>query len=174
VKIRILIVAALSVLLVPISALADTEAGAEAFKSKDFDLAPKELVPAAETGDAKAMFVLGQMYSFGYGVKKDLAKALEFYRKAANLGHVPAQKEYGTALAIGDGTEQNVSEGLKWLFIASKAGHPAAQQYALRFSKYMNRSVVFEARRNAAQWSRDFKRKTAEAEASGNTAAPGN
>lgn len=173
-KVRILISAALAVLLVPFTALADTEAGVDAFVSKNFDVALKELMPAATAGDSQALFVLGQMYSFGYGVKKDVKKALELYGKAALLGHVGAQKEYGTALAIGEGAEQNVSEGLKWLFIAGKAGHPQAQQYALRFSKFMNRSIVSAARRSAAQWTRDFKKKTADAEATTNVAAPKN
>lgn len=173
-KARFLILAALAVFFVPFSAIADTEAGVEAFKSKNFDAALKELMPAAEAGDPEALYVLAQMYGFGYGVKKDLAKALELYGKAANLGHVPAQKEYGTALAIGDGAEQNVFEGLKWLIIASKAGDKGAQQYALRFSKYMNRSVVLKARRDAAQWNRAFKKKTAEAEATTKTVAPKN
>lgn len=87
-KVRILISAALAVLLVPFTALADTEAGVDAFVSKNFDVALKELMPAATAGDSQALFVLGQMYSFGYGVKKDVKKALELYGKAALLGHV--------------------------------------------------------------------------------------
>jgi TPR repeat protein len=172
VKAKFLVVTVLTALLIPFSVAADTEAGVEAFKSKNFDVALKELAPAAEAGDVEAMFTLGQMYSYGYGVKKDLAKALQLYRKAAYEGHVPAQKEYGTALAIGDGTEQNVSEGLKWLFIASRAGHEEAQQYALRFSKFMRRSVVYTARKEAVDWQRAFKKKTADAETK--TQAPNN
>lgn len=173
-KVKFLILAALAVIFIPYSAMADTEAGVEAFKSKNFDVALKELMPAAEAGDAEALYVLAQMHGFGYGVKKDLVKALEYYGKAANLGHVPAQKEYGTALAIGDGTEQNVSEGLKWLFIAARAGHKGAQLYALRFSKYMNRLVIITSRRKAAEWQNAFNKKTADAEATTKAVAPNN
>ncbi|MBT5049766.1 MAG: sel1 repeat family protein [Rhodospirillaceae bacterium] len=173
-KVKFLILAALAAVFLPFSAIADTEAGVEAFRSKNFDVALKELRPAAKAGDAAALYTLAQMYGFGYGVKKDLAKALEFYGKAANLGHVPAQKEYGTALAIGDGTEQNVSEGLKWLFIAGRAGNEEAQQYALRFSKYMNRLVVITARRKAVEWQSAYNRKIADAEATTNVTAPKN
>lgn len=148
--------------------------GIEAFKSQNFDLALKELTPAADAGDADALYTLAQMYGFGYGVKKDLVKALDLYGKAAHLGHVQAQKEYGVALAIGEGAEQNVSEGLKWLFIAGKSGNDAAQQYALRFSKYMNRSIVITARTAAVEWQREFKKLSADAEATTNVEAPKN
>lgn len=160
-KVRFLVLTAFAAFLIPFSALADTEKGVEAFKSKNFDVALKELQPAVAAGDADAMYTLAQMYGLGFGVKKDLTKALELYGKAANLGHVAAQKEYGTALAIGDGAEQNVSEGLKWLFIAGKAGHEGAQQYAMRFSQYMNRTVVISARKAAVEWHSAFKKRTA-------------
>lgn len=144
------------------AAVADTAAGIEAFKTKQFATAIKELTPEAEAGDPDALYHLAQMYSGGFGVEKNLTKALELYGKAANKGHVPAQKEYGTALAIGDGAEQDVSEGLKWLLIAARTGDQGAGVYALRFSRLMNRSVVLTARRNALEWATAFK-KTQEA-----------
>jgi TPR repeat protein len=40
-----------------------------------------------------ALFVLGEIYSQGYGdTEKDLAKAEEFYRKAAQMGHKVAER----------------------------------------------------------------------------------
>ncbi|MDA0653369.1 MAG: tetratricopeptide repeat protein [Proteobacteria bacterium] len=144
------------------AAVADTAAGIEAFKTKQFATAIKELTPAAEAGDTDALYHLAQMYSGGFGVRKNLTKALELYGKAANKGHVPSQKEYGTALAIGDGAEQDVSEGLKWLLIAARTGDHDAGVYALRFSQLMNRTVVLTARRNAHEWATAFK-KTQEA-----------
>lgn len=173
-KAKIAVFAALAALFIPFSAHADAEKGIEAFRSQNFDLALKELTPASEAGNADALYTLAQMYGFAYGVKKDLAKALELYGKAAHLGHVQAQKEYGVALAIGEGAEQNVSEGLKWLYISGKAGNVAAQQYAMRFSKYMNRSVVITARTAAVEWQRAFKNKSADAEATTNVEAPKN
>ena len=140
------------------AAVADTATGIEAFKSKDFPKALKELVPASESGDPRAMHHLALMYAGGFGVEQDLSKALELYGEAAKKGHVLSQKEYGTALAIGEGTEQNVAEGLKWLFIAARAGHEDAQVYALRFSQYMNRTIVLTARREAVEWLSAFKK----------------
>lgn len=143
---------------------ADTPAGIEAFKSKEFATAIKELTPSAQAGDPEAMYYLAQIHAGGYGVEKNLTTALNYYEKAAKKGHVPSQKEYGTALAIGDGAEQNVNEGLKWLFIAARAGNQEAGVYALRFSQLMNRAVVLTARREAAEWSTAFKKAQAAAQ----------
>ena len=140
------------------AAIADTPAGIEAFKSKKFAMAIKELTPPAEAGDPEALYYLAQIHGGGYGVEKNLTTALHLYEKAAKKGHVPSQKEYGTALAIGDGAEQNVTEGLKWLFIAARAGNQEAGVYALRFSQLMNRAVVLTARREAAEWTTAFKK----------------
>ena len=155
-KLLFLVIAALFI--TPAAAVADTWAGIEAFKTKQFDVALKELTPEAEAGDRDAIYHLALMYGGGFGVEQDLAKALDLFGQAAKKGHVPAQKEYGTALAIGEGTEQDVAEGLKWLFIASKTGDESAGIYALRFSQYMNKIVVLTARRKAAEWITAFKK----------------
>lgn len=143
---------------------ADTAAGIEAFETKEFATALKELTPAAEAGDPEALYYLAQIHSGGYGVQKDLTEALSLYGQAAKMGHVPSQKEYGTALAIGDGAEQDVGEGLKWLFIAARTGNQEAAVYALRFSQLMNRTVVLTARRKAGEWLSAFKKAQAAAQ----------
>jgi TPR repeat protein len=152
-KLLFLVIAAL--FLAP-AAIADTGIGVEAFQTKKFAKALKELTPAAKAGDPEALYHLALMYSGGYGVKKNTKKALKLYGQAAEKGHVRAQKEYGTALAIGDGTEQNVTEGLKWLIIAARTGNQDAGVFALRFSQLMNRKMVLTARREAAEWITTF------------------
>jgi TPR repeat protein len=155
---------AITALLIAPAAIADTADGVEAFETKQFAKAIKELTPAAKEGDSDALYHLGLMYSGGFGVTKNLAKALKLYGQAAELGHVSAQKEYGTALAIGDGAEQDVAEGLKWLIIAARSGDQNAGVYALRFSKLMNRTLVLTARRRAGEWISVFKKAQAAAQ----------
>ena len=140
------------------AAIAGTAAGIEAFSTKQFETALKELNPAAKAGDPEALYHLALMYSRGFGVPKNAQKALKLYGEAAELGHVAAQKEYGTALAIGDGADQNVEEGLKWLLIAARTGNQEAGVYAVRFSQLMSRPVVLTARRKAGQWLSAFKK----------------
>lgn len=155
-----LALAALAAVLASAPAFADPQAGIEAFRSKQFDVALKELQPAAEKGDLDAMYYLGQMYASGFGVKKDLKQAVELYGKAAEQGHVPSQTEFGTALALGDGIKQDVGAGLKWLFIAAKTGDPTAKEYATRFARYMSRTVVLTARKEATDWQSAFEKKS--------------
>ena len=47
---------------------------------------------AAEFGYAYAMTAIGLMYESGYGVNQDYNKAIEWYKKAANLCDVVAEK----------------------------------------------------------------------------------
>lgn len=42
---------------------------------------------AANQGDAKAQFMLGECYYYGKGVNEDKDKAMEWYTKAADQGH---------------------------------------------------------------------------------------
>jgi len=156
--VRKLIFLVITAIFIAPAAIADTAAGVEAFQTKHFATAIMELTPAAKAGDANAIYYLGLMYSGGFGVKKNPAKALELFGQAANKGHVLAQKEYGTALAIGDGAEQDVAEGLKWLMIAARTGDQDAGVLALRFSKLMNRTLVLTARKRAGEWLTAFKK----------------
>jgi hypothetical protein len=158
------VIAAIAALFTSSLALADAQTGIDAFNSRNFDAALKELQPAAESGSLEAMYYLGQMHAAGFGVQKDLAKALSYYRTAAEKGHVPSQKEYGTALALGEGIKQDVGEGLKWLLIAAKTGDKSSQEYAARFSRYMSRTVVLTARKEATEWHHEFNKKNATTE----------
>jgi len=161
--VRKLVFLVITALFIAPAAVADTAAGIEAFKTKEFATAIKELTPAAKAGDPEAMYHLAQIYSGGFGVEKNLVTALNLYKDAAEKGHVLSQKEYGTALAIGDGTEQNVTEGLKWLLIAARTGDQTAGVYALRFSRLMNRTVLLTARRKAMEWQTNFNKTQAAA-----------
>ena len=155
-SVKKLIFAAVAALFTSSLAFADTQTGIDAFSAQKFDVALKELQPAAEAGDANAMYYLGQMYAGGFGVDKDPKKALELYRTAAELGHTDSQRELGTALALGEGVQQDVTQGLKWLMIAARSGNEQARAYAERFGRFMSRTVVLSARMEAAAWQREF------------------
>ena len=141
-----------------INAYAGTVAGKRAFAQQNYGVALKELGPAAKKGDRDAMFMLAQMHGSGFGVTKNMNKAVKLYGKAADLGHVDAQKEYGSALALGDGIEKNAEEGLKWLMIASQEGNSGALAFAKRFAKYFPRTAISTARRKAFKWRQEFKK----------------
>lgn len=45
-----------------------------------------------DTNQSKALFAIGTFYEYGYGVDKNISKAIFWYRKAANKNYNPAQE----------------------------------------------------------------------------------
>ncbi|MBV8248225.1 MAG: sel1 repeat family protein, partial [Comamonas sp.] len=61
----------------------------------------------AQSGDAKAQYLLGSRYRFGRGVNQDLAQAVQWFRKSADQGYAPAQSDLGVLYANGRGVSQD-------------------------------------------------------------------
>ena len=64
-------------------AWAGLDEGVAAYHRGDYATALREWRPLAKQGNAKAQYHLGVMYSKGEGVPQDNAKALQWWRKAA-------------------------------------------------------------------------------------------
>jgi TPR repeat protein len=74
---------------------------------------------------------LGLIYASGKGVEKNLPKAVEMLRRAAELHDHDAQYKLGIILEKGDGIERDYEEAVMWLRKASNAGHkPAIEKMA--------------------------------------------
>ncbi len=104
-------------------AMADVKAGVDAWTRGEFETAVKEWRPAALKGDADAQFNLGQAYKLGRGVTADFTVALDWYRRAAEQGHLQASDSYGHLLHY----QGKVSEALPYLQASSDRGEPRAQ-----------------------------------------------
>jgi len=141
-------------------ARADFFTGRDAFRRGDYETAMKELKPEAAKDNAEAIAIVAKMYQGGFGVKKDVAKATELFRRSAELGDGESAYNYGIARALGDGVEQDLAEGLKWLFIASRMGSDKAQTYLKTLQ--MPPELTAEAKRAAFKWHRDFEKKQKE------------
>ena len=131
---------------------ASAQKGIEAFQRGKYDEAVKYLQPAAEAGDAGAMYVLGQMYASGRGIAKDEKAATELFLKVANVGDANAQQSLGSALMLGEGIEQDMVEALKWFIISGRAGNQEAVTYAQKVGRFMSREMQREARQKAQEW----------------------
>ena len=59
--------------------MANFKEGLDAFTNKKYDKAVEILSPFAEEGDAEAQFYLAKIYENGYGVSKDIEKAIKWY-----------------------------------------------------------------------------------------------
>ena len=103
--------------------LADVKAGVDAWQQGDYAKAIGEWQPLAQSGDPDAQFNMGQAYKLGRGVQPDLNAAIEWYRKAAQQGHLRAEDNLGLLMfQQGDRTG-----ALPYLQRASARGEPRAQ-----------------------------------------------
>jgi TPR repeat protein len=84
----------------------------------------------AESGQAEAQFAMGVFLSNAAGESKandDLAKAAEWYRKAADQNHAFAQFNLGVMYARGQGVAPDPVQAELWLRKAAEQGDAAAQ-----------------------------------------------
>ena len=62
---------------------------------------------AADDDDSEGFFVLGTLYVNGWGVEKDLNRALDNYKMAAALGDAGAMNKIGIIFMGDEGIEAN-------------------------------------------------------------------
>ena len=94
---------------------------------EDNDRAFPLFVAASKHGHAEAGYRAALCYEFGWGCRKDLNKAVQFYRQAASKNHPGAMARLGRACLTGDmGLGNRYREGVKWL---KRAAESADFQY---------------------------------------------
>ena len=76
----------------------------------------------AKRNDSFALNKLGNMYEEGKGVERDHSKAIEFYKKAAELGNSEAQCNYGVMLQE-ENDERKKTEGAQYLHKSALQGN---------------------------------------------------
>ena len=81
----------------------------------------------AEGGNVRAQYKLGITYQYGNGAPIDLAKAVKWYRKAAEQGFPTAQYNFATMHSTGEGMPKNDTEAFKWFRMAAEHGHASSQ-----------------------------------------------
>jgi uncharacterized protein len=106
-------------LLCALPAWADTAAGMQAFKNKDYGTAFREWKAAAEAGQAEAEFDLGVLYAQGKGVQRDLTLAERWYRKSAEQGNAEAEFALGQMYSRGWGMPRDEADALRWFQMAN-------------------------------------------------------
>ncbi|KAK6083824.1 hypothetical protein SCUP234_03683 [Seiridium cupressi] len=88
---------------------------------EDYNAAFPLFVLAAKHGHAESAYRAGLCYEFGWGCRKDPAKAVQYLRTAASRGHPGAMTRLGKACLSGDLGENRYREGVKWLKRATEA-----------------------------------------------------
>lgn len=88
---------------------------------EDYNSAFPLFVLAAKHGHAESGYRTALCYEFGWGCRKDPAKAVQFLRTAASKGHPGAMTRLGKACLSGDLGEKRYREGIKWMKLATEA-----------------------------------------------------
>ncbi|MEZ5709613.1 MAG: SPOR domain-containing protein [Blastomonas sp.] len=116
-----LFVAAIGAVSAP--ALADVKAGVDAWERGDYATAIQEWRAPAIEGDPDAQFNMGQAYKLGRGVPMDLNIAQDWFRRAADQGHMQASDNYGLILFQNNRRE----DAMPYIEASAKRGEPRAQ-----------------------------------------------
>ena len=89
-----------------------------AYSKREFGEAIHRFRDAAEQGDARAQYMLGEIYRAGSGVNADVNEAVKWFEKSAMQGHFPAMYPLGMAyVALGQ-----PQKACKWFEAADKHG----------------------------------------------------
>ena len=112
-------------------AYADVKDGVDAWGRGDYEAAVAQWAGPAAKGDPDALFNMGQAYKLGRGVPKDLARAEDFYARAARKGQIRAADNYGILLF----QTRRQAEAIPWLTASADRGEPRAM-YILGIAAY--------------------------------------
>ncbi|PSS27918.1 hypothetical protein M430DRAFT_92970 [Amorphotheca resinae ATCC 22711] len=82
---------------------------------EDYGTAFPLFVAASKHGHAESGYRAALCYEFGWGCRKDPAKAVQFYRQSASKNHPGSMTRLGRACLSGDLGMNKYREGLKWL-----------------------------------------------------------
>jgi TPR repeat protein len=98
-----------------------------AYKMGQYDEARTMWLSLASRNNPSAMINLANMSELGQGASRDLSKATEWLRKAANLGDQRGQLQLGLAYEKGLGVERNPKIAADWFLKAAEQGDSTAQ-----------------------------------------------
>lgn len=126
-------------------------AAVNAFKP-DYDKALPLFIAAAKHGHPASCFRAGQCFEKGWGCRKDTAKAVQFYRKAASSSYPEAMYRLGMAELNGElGLNNRQKEGFKWLKRVAELAESSDANDALPSDDPLNPNGNAAARHCAVQ-----------------------
>jgi uncharacterized protein len=136
---------------------------------------PDELERAALSGDHVSASELAHRFEAGEGVERNIEKALEWYRVAANLGSNSAAYILGCKYSDGVEVEGNSAIALGWFERAAELGDPAAHMHlAMIFTKGLlgqnpnkEKALLYSRRANECATAEISKHKARRAEIEG-------
>jgi hypothetical protein len=92
------------------------------------------------------------MYASGQGAKQDFVEAGKWYRRAALLGHGPAQYTLGMMYYNGQGVRQDNVQAHMWFSLKADGGDAEAVRYRDIVAKLMTPEQIAKAEQLAGKW----------------------
>jgi TPR repeat protein len=92
------------------------------------------------------------MYHQGYGVTRDGAEALHWYRLAAEQGNAEAQFRLGNKYYQGIQIQRDLLQAYKWWDLAAAQGIEIASEALSQIETVMTREQIVEAKKLSAQF----------------------
>ncbi len=81
----------------------------------------------AMRGDLQAQYDFAVLLDCGQGIRRDRGQALQWFRKAAEGGHLGALSALGWKYMTGDGVRRDDAAAFQWLRRAAERGDTSAQ-----------------------------------------------
>lgn len=104
-------------------------AGQQAYDNKDYQLAMREYLTAANQGNSKAMRMIGRLHGNGLGVTQDWTQALEWYHKADLAGNDEAALMIAMRYYGGEGVTKDYAKAMEWFMKAVDRGNADAMNH---------------------------------------------
>ena len=117
---------------------------------QDYAEAEKWLRKAADKDNAGAEYLLGTMYSEGWGMEKDYVEAAKWIQRCAEQGHGEAQTDIGVMYFEGQGVEKDYAEAYAWWNLAAKSSTDAARKRAI-LEERMTPAQIAEAQKRTKE-----------------------
>ncbi len=109
------------------SVAADFDKGLSAYDAGDYNAALAEWVPIAEQGNLDAQLKLASIYRSHQGMKNS-KKAVKWFTKAAEQGHMKSHWRLGDMYIRGEGVLESYKTAIKWYTRAAQQGDATAQR----------------------------------------------
>lgn len=117
----------ISLFFITFLAKADLQQGIDAANEGDFETALFHFNYLVQNNYGPAMYHLGQMHEFGYGIPRDPKKASEIYEKGAKLGEADAMFALATLYEDGKGVKKDLQKAASLYEQSAKKGLAPAQ-----------------------------------------------
>jgi hypothetical protein len=138
---------------------ADIKGGQAAILKGDFPTAFREFMEDANKGVAHAQAAVGVMLHLGQGVKRDLKKALSWYRKAGENGYEAGLANVGIMYYKGAGIQNDDVQAYAWLDVASYIRGGREHNAKSRVASYLSPQQLNKAKKLALKYRQKYAKK---------------